>query len=206
MKPSDSCALLLESTLELINSLEPDLPPVFCGARLDASRSSPARDGAASRSLAVLRVLERLVAPAQPAHRRLLERFQSAALELDWRQSYGQDLVERAFLENYAWTELIGPRAGPARGEFAVGLLLLGPDTCYPPHRHEAEEVYVPVSGAADWSRGAGPWARRAPGDLIHHAREEIHAMRTTADPLLALYLWRSRDLSQRASFVRSVA
>jgi quercetin dioxygenase-like cupin family protein len=210
MSPSESHELLLETTLELIDSLEPLLPSTFSGAAGAAHRARAAAPraagGAAARWLPVLRVVPQLAAPVLPVHRLLIESLRRAAPELEWRQTYTDLEVDRGFLENYAWTELIGPRAGHPAAELAVGLLLLGPHTTYPPHRHEAEEIYLPVSGAAEWCAGQGVWTRRAPGALIHHAREEIHAMRTAAEPLLALYLWRSRDLGQQASLVRGVA
>jgi quercetin dioxygenase-like cupin family protein len=75
----------------------------------------------------------------------------------------------------------------------------LGPATVYPRHRHEAEEIYLPLSGTASWQQGDETWRERPPGTLIHHAGDEPHAMRTGDGPLLALYLWRSSDLTQKA-------
>ncbi len=107
-------------------------------------------------------------------------------------------LRDAAFIENYGWTELFGAR-GRERAKTAGGLLLLGPNTSYPAHRHEAEEIYLPLSGAADWRQGDAIWRKRPPGTLIGHCSEEIHAMRTGDEPLLALYLWQSGRLSQKA-------
>ncbi len=85
----------------------------------------------------------------------------------------------------------------------ACGFLILGPSTHYPRHRHEAEEIYLPLSGTAAWQQGDAGWQDRAPGALIHHASEEPHAMRTRGSPLLALYLWRSDNLAQKARLDR---
>ena len=78
-----------------------------------------------------------------------------------------------------------------------------GPPTLLSSHRHEAEEIYVPLSGTADWQQGDAVWREYAPGTLVHHLSEEPHAMRTGKEPLLALYLWRSANLSQRARLDR---
>ena len=83
---------------------------------------------------------------------------------------------------------------------------MLGPATLYPHHRHEAEEIYVPLSGTAAWQRGDAIWREHPPGTLIHHLSEEPHAMRTGEEPLLALYLWRSSDLAQKARLDRRVS
>jgi quercetin dioxygenase-like cupin family protein len=127
------------------------------------------------------------------------------AATLEWRQSYSAaDLG--AFLDNYAWTEIMG-LTGPVMSErIACGFLLLGPSTHYPPHHHEAEEFYLPLSGTAAWQQGGAEWRYRSPGSAIHHASGEVHAMRTGAEPLLALYLWRSTNLAQHAQLERSAS
>jgi hypothetical protein len=63
--------------------------------------------------------------------------------------------------------------------------------------------MYLPLSGTAAWQQGDAVWRDRAPGTLIHHAGDEPHAMRTGASPLLALYLWRSDNLAQKARLDR---
>ena len=85
-------------------------------------------------------------------------------------------------------------------------MLLLGPDTHYPSHSHAAVELYVPVSGTAEWQRGTATFAWRAPGACIVHASHEPHAMRTGVDPLLAFYLWRGAGLGEAARLARQPA
>jgi hypothetical protein len=121
------------------------------------------------------------------------------AASLSWRQTYTAEDLDAAFLDNYGWSEIVG-RGGPLASErIAAGFLILGPSTHYPRHRHEAEEVYLPLSGTAAWQQGDAVWREQHPGTLIHHASEEPHAMRSGANPLLALYLWRSANLAQKA-------
>jgi hypothetical protein len=108
--------------------------------------------------------------------------------------------MSKEFLQNYGWTELMGRGAPIDASRVACGFLLLGPSTLYPRHGHEAEEVYVPLSGTARWQQGDAIWREKPPGTVIHHARNEPHAMHTGAEPLLALYLWHSEQLNQKAS------
>jgi hypothetical protein len=125
-----------------------------------------------------------------------------SAASLAWRQTYSVAEVGAHFLRNYGWAEILSPRARPtATPQISCGVLVLGPDTFYPPHRHEAEEIYLPLAGTAEWRQGDddASWRRRSPGTLIHHSSEEPHAMRTGDEPLLAMYLWRSADLRQGA-------
>jgi hypothetical protein len=122
-----------------------------------------------------------------------------AAPSLAWRQTYTAKDLDRAFLDNYGWSEIVGLSGPFASERIACGFLLLGPSTHYPRHRHEAEEIYVPLRGTAAWQQGDSVWRDRPPGTAIRHASNEPHAMRTGQSPLLALYLWRSENLAQKA-------
>ena len=149
--------------------------------------------------LPVLRWLPDAARLAPPATAPLALALTEAADCLAWRQTYTADDLGPAFLERYGWTELVGLRGPVASGRLACGFLLLGPATEYPTHRHEAEEVYVPVAGTALWRAGEGPWTARPPGTTVHHPSWTPHAMRTGAEPLVALYLWRGGDLAQKS-------
>jgi histidine ammonia-lyase len=118
------------------------------------------------------------------------------APSLRWRQN--PTYANADFLDGYGYCELLGP-AGHLRDEsMAIGLLLLAPRVTYPEHAHPATETYVVLGGRAEWRQGERDWRRRAPGERIEHASGEPHAMRTTAEPLLAAYLWHDH-LHERA-------
>ena len=126
----------------------------------------------------------------------------AVAARLAWHRTYTQadvssGAIEALFLERYGWCELLRGRA------LACGFLLLGPGVHYPAHHHQPEELYLPLSGTAEWQQGDGVWRERPAGALIHHAALEPHAMRTGSDPLLALYLWRGSDLATHARLDR---
>jgi hypothetical protein len=171
----------------LLDSLK---APVLAPFLADWPAEAPALDaGTGSTALPVLRWLSRCAADPRCLDPTLVAELCAAAPRLAWRQSYGPAEVGAAFLQNYGWTEFLSTR-------IACGVLLLGPDTLYPPHNHPAEEIYVPLSGTADWLQGDGVWRPRPPGSLIHHRGQETHAMRSNDAPLLALYLWRGADMS----------
>jgi hypothetical protein len=147
--------------------------------------------------LPVLRWLPKLSADAFCGG--LVSAVRRAAPSLAWRQTYPEKELDAAFLDNYGWTEIIGGK-GPLTGErIRCGFLLLGPATHYPRHHHDAEESYLPLSGTAAWQQGDEVWRHHPPGTLVHHAGNESHAMRTGADPLLALYLWRGAGLARNS-------
>ncbi len=109
-----------------------------------------------------------------------------------WRQNanYVRDPAMAEFLLCYGYAELVGKAAFHSSDELLCGVMLLGPDTTYPQHRHPAEEVYHVLSGRSEWQRGDGPWRTVAPGSAIHHPPDLAHAARTGDAPLLALYCW----------------
>jgi Dimethlysulfonioproprionate lyase len=122
---------------------------------------------------------------------------------LAWTQNpnYRRTSPSEGFLRNYGYGVIAGPERGaPALArhpDLALGILLLGPHTEYPAHRHPAEEIYIPL-GVAEWRIAAGPWALRTPGTVIHHPPNIVHATRTVDRPLAALYLW-TGDLATHA-------
>jgi uncharacterized RmlC-like cupin family protein len=151
------------------------------------------------RVIRAVRWLDALAAGAPAFAAPFVARLAAVARDLPWRQSYSARRMGSAFWDNYGYCELVGMQAALASTRLAVGVLLLGPHTEYPAHWHEAEELYVPLVGTAHWWHGVQAWRSHSPGALIHHARHEPHAMRTAAEPLLALYLWRSHDVSQHS-------
>jgi hypothetical protein len=150
-------------------------------------------------SVSVVRWLSQARTDAPVSAAPLVAELARVGASLSWHQTYKQPVVSAAFLANYGYTELVG-LSGPVPSQrLACGFLLLGPETSYPRHRHEADEIYVPLSGTASWQHGDQAWKDEAPGTVIHHVSEEPHAMRTHSQPMLALYLWRSNDLNQKS-------
>ncbi len=105
---------------------------------------------------------------------------------LDWHYHYPE---RPGLAANIGFAELIGP-AGPLRSDkIRVGFTFMAPGIFYPLHDHPAVELYVVLSGQAQWTRGTVTTGQ-APGTAILHASMEPHAMETAIEPLLALYLW----------------
>jgi hypothetical protein len=117
-----------------------------------------------------------------------------------WGQTYTEADFGRHFIENYGWLELFGTRGHFANNETAGGFLILGPHIHYPDHHHAAEEIYIPLTGGTGWRKGGGPYVERPAGAVIHHPSNVDHAMKTSAEPLLALYLWCGGPLAARST------
>jgi len=156
-----------------------------------------------ARTFPVVAALRGLSHFAAPRTRALVDALEALAGELDWRQTYDKADFGERFLENYGFNEWIGQRGAFVSESVACGVLLLGPDTEYPDHSHEAEELYLPLAGRAFWRAAQSGWRLRPPGEWIHHPPWTRHAMRTDDEPLLAAYVWRGRDLQAKSQIGR---
>ncbi|MGX7873293.1 dimethylsulfonioproprionate lyase family protein [Mesorhizobium sp. ORM6] len=150
--------------------------------------------------LGCLRHLDRAVELAQPAAKPLMQSLAKYRNELRWGQTYTKADFGNAFIDNYGWLEMFGTRGHFVNGEVAAGLLILGPEIVYPDHHHVAEEIYIPLTGGTQWRMGGGGFGKREAGEVVHHASNVNHAMRTGNDPLLALYIWRGGPLAQKST------
>ncbi|CAO3424487.1 dimethylsulfonioproprionate lyase family protein [Azospirillum doebereinerae] len=142
--------------------------------------------------------LEQLPEAARRAGPAWAKALPPVAGRLPWRFGYAPraDLPE---LQNrMAWAEIVGPAAPIRSDRVGFGLTLIGRDTHYPSHRHPAVELYAVVSGTAAWTLD-GVTTQRPPGDVVLHPANAVHAMRTTDEPLLALYSWTGDIVSPTA-------
>lgn len=199
----DTALEQLFSEVARLLSGDPSVARPFLAALPQAPFRHQAADGA--ESLPILRFWPACLEAAapEPGMAALAGAFRALHPALRWRQNpnYRQSPPDPAFLDNYGYAEICGSYGLVAAG-IRCGVLLLGPGTCYPSHRHPAEEIYIPLNRGA-WQRGeteiaSGRWTERAPGAIIHHPPEVPHATRGLDRPLAALYLWRG-DLATEA-------
>lgn len=150
-------------------------------------------------------LLDRTIQLASDATRPLASALAAHRLGLRWGQTYTAADFGQHFIDNYGWVELFGTRGHFENDTVAAGFLILGPDVDYPDHHHVAEEVYIPLTGGTRWRMGDAPYAVREAGEVIHHASNVNHAMRTGNEPLLALYLWRGGPLAAKSTVTGAI-
>jgi hypothetical protein len=165
----------------------------------DIDWSTPARK-LAPRGLPCLAHLGRAAGIAGKESTTLAAFLRDHAAKCHWGQTYTSADFGEEFMDNYGWLEVFGTRGHFANDAMAGGFLILGPGIKYPDHHHVAEELYIPLTGGTEWRMGGGAWRLRASGEVIHHATNVSHAMRTGAEPLLAFYLWRGGPLAARST------
>ncbi|MEJ6784555.1 dimethylsulfonioproprionate lyase family protein [Aminobacter sp. Piv2-1] len=145
-------------------------------------------------------LLDRTVDLASGATRPLAALLARHRDQLRWGQTYTAADFGQHFVDNYGWVELFGTRGHFDNDTVAAGFLVLGPGIEYPDHHHIAEELYVPLTGGTEWRMGDAAYRMRWADEVVHHATNVDHAMRTGTEPLLALYLWRGGPLAQRST------
>lgn len=147
-----------------------------------------------------LRHLDRIEQCAGPETRPLTQFVADHRNDFRWGQTYTASDFGKDFVDNYGWLEVFGTRGHFANDNVAAGFLILGPNLTYPDHHHIAEEIYIPLTGGTKWRMGDGGFGIRAAGEVIHHASNVNHAMRTGEEPLMALYIWRGGPLAQKST------
>ncbi len=133
--------------------------------------------------------LPEVLARAEQSVPELAAALRPIASALPWRYGYAPRADAPGLESAMAWAELIGPLAPIVSTKLCFGLTLIGPHSFYPPHRHPAVELYRIVVGEPLWTV-ATTTSAQSPGALIFHDRDVVHAMRTGAAPLLAIYSW----------------
>ena len=173
-----------------------------------AARRLPEAPTVPGRELPVCRFLPNAIeATLDRPSRDMAQALDELRADLIWIQSedYLRSPPSPGFADNYGYAVVAGPPdVAPALASsdrLAAGVMMFGPRSCYPLHRHPAIELYYVISGVAEWWRGDGPWLPKEPGALIHHASGVPHAMRTSEEPLIVAYLWKG-DLHTDARFI----
>ena len=151
-------------------------------------------------TLPVLSYLPRMAKLAPPVNQFFIDMLMRSQSELHFNQTYSSSDFGEAFLQQYGWIKFLGPDAYWHSDTLSSGFILLGDNITYPEHWHVAEELYIPLSGSAEWYHEQLGWRQLPPGTVIHHASNVKHGTRTIGEPLLAMYLWRGGDLLQKSN------
>ncbi|PSL22032.1 dimethylsulfonioproprionate lyase family protein [Shimia abyssi] len=129
----------------------------------------------------------------------LIDAVRATAGFANWKHTYREDEVGADFLARYGYYELFGPtghfRTTKLRGYIAYW----GSGLHYDWHSHEAEEIYLCLSGNARFlcrNNGTEHMADLSPGDTRAHTSWQTHAMTTAHQPILTFVLWRGTGLA----------
>ena len=153
---------------------------------------SPLPDLPSRQALPVLGRLSDLPSPTNDPAARCFRQIKALSHDLCWRQSYDRDDFGDDFLAEYGWTMLAGEGGYFAADHLLITLLMLGPNTHYPLHRHGPEEIYLVIAGNVDICSGDEDWQQYTEGMTCHHHPWVGHALRTQSQPVLLSAIWKT--------------
>ncbi len=113
--------------------------------------------------------------------------IKSISEKLVWREASRG--VPDFFKGGYAFAEIIGEKGLIVSENIRIGLFLQKPQVNYPLHAHEAEELYIILSGNARWKIDDKMF-NVIPDTIIKHRSCQDHATFTEEETLFALWIW----------------
>ena len=112
---------------------------------------------------------------------------------LSWQRRANAETDGESFYDGHANTTVIGPHGIEPRSDVIIGVSLVAPGVRYPQHNHPPEELYI-VMSEGDWYREGRGWYTPGIGAVVYHQPGITHAMRSSQQPLLAVWcLWAGR-------------
>lgn len=200
LSPAASIDLLLEEAALYLRGLKgPGIAEVMAGI---ARHRVPAVAAPAKRNAVVGRWLASALAAMDQAG--LADAIAAAAPHLPWvtYDAYPADLIGPAFPTAHAFASLIGDGAPVPAPDFDFGVFLLAPRIFYRDHRHEAPELYAPLTGPHHWRfRPGAPLVARPAHAPVWNPPFRPHATLTGNVPFLCLYAW-TRDANAIAEVI----
>lgn len=166
-------------------------PAAVAMQRVDASLTLPARAGNCPqpRTFPACSHLDAAIMTAKQGAAdiaRVAGAVKVLAPELCWRLKPSEDPL---FANGHANADILGssPEALEVRPDVRIGLSLMAPGVTYPDHSHPPEEVYLALSRGF-WRHDADAWHEPGMGGIFYNPRGIIHAMRSSSEPLLAIW------------------
>jgi quercetin dioxygenase-like cupin family protein len=122
----------------------------------------------------------------------LRDAFVAAGPHAKWRETYKGTDIGQDFMDRFACYCLIG-EGGPFISRKLAGyVVFMPPHLHYTWHQHPAEEMYLVLSGAAEFHRSGETSEVLRAGDTSFHGSNQPHAMTTHDEPVMAYVTWRN--------------
>ena len=198
----DFIAHLIEESKRFLNSRAQIDDDIGQEAAKFVAREIPAPSGTFEKSDSpLIRWIEDSAKHGSSETANLLKALKPALPFLPWKYNYEPRADMPNLCNQMGWGEILGPEAPFHDDHFCYGFTLLGKNTFYPAHYHPATELYVVLSGHAEWTLD-GVSKVRNPGEFILHPSNHVHSMQTSDEPLLALYTWSGEDVVTLSKYV----
>ena len=150
----------------------------------------------------VVRWLDRLEPPDDPAITRIVDAFRTIAPTVPWAQTAAYlDAMPPGTADDYGYVKVLGPDALAPATDVAVGIGIWGPGLHYPSHHHAAEEAYHVLAGHPEFRSSGGEWRGLEINEAFHQLPWAPHEQRFGDRPCLLMWAWRG-SVTDPASLV----
>jgi dimethlysulfoniopropionate lyase len=193
-RPSEIQVFLDRLEEAIANGVAPASPAARAAEKIFAALKTPGTKGDASPvALPVCSQVGQAVAALRgrrsPAAK-LAEALEQLAPSLVWSRRPGAEAVGADFAAGHANAVIAGNSGIERRQDLRIGISVMAPNVQYPDHCHPPEEVYVVLSPGS-WRQGEAPWFEPGVGGIVYNPPDILHAMKSGAAPLLAVWcLW----------------
>ena len=110
---------------------------------------------------------------------------------IDWFfAALGDNRIRPDIASRMAMCELVGPDGMILDDTVRVGLWMQSAGLVYGPRSHAAEETFLILAGAAEWSAGGREPEVLGSGAVVHHAAYIHHTSVTRDKPVLVAWRW----------------
>ena len=178
--------------------------PAEVRAGLARWRSAAFVPGTATASAVIDTWLPVALQQLAPTHAPLAAAIDAAQRHLCWFvfDGYPTDAAGADFLAKHAYAPIIGETAAIPAVDWEMGLFLIAPHVLYRDHRHQASELYAPLTGPHGWRFGAQRPLRILPAHQpVWNEPFAPHLTKVGPTPFLGLYAW-TRDINAGAEIV----
>lgn len=173
-------------------------------AGIAAWQGGPAR----TRSKPVHAVVEQWMASAldqlRQTHPALTSAIEAAVAHLPWLayDGYPAEEIGADFAAGHAYAPIIGEDAAIPAVDWDMGLFLIAPHVLYRDHRHQAPELYAPLTGPHGWRFGPDRPLTVLPAHrAVWNDPFVPHLTKVGPTPFLCIYAW-TKDVNTAAAVV----
>ncbi|MEM9581161.1 MAG: dimethylsulfonioproprionate lyase family protein [Pseudomonadota bacterium] len=116
----------------------------------------------------------------------------AASPVVQWRETYKDTDIGADFMDRFGCYSVIGAGGPFTSDTLWVWVVYMPAGLDYPRHHHPGEELYIVISGEAEFRRDGAARETLREGDTVLHASNQPHATQTFAHPVLCLVIWRN--------------
>jgi hypothetical protein len=195
-------ALLAEIDHYLSTMSGPGLDEVRQG--IAQARHSTVNPQTANPNVVTALHLDAALMAAQTTVPALTNAIRQTAPYLKWTayDAYDPQLIGHDFPQSHAFTSIIGTDAPIVAHDFDMGLFLIAPHVLYRDHKHQAPELYAPLTGPHGWRFGPDtPLQIILAHQPIWNEPNVPHLTKVGPVPFLCIFAW-TRDADATAEVV----